>query len=50
MDFNGSVDKEPDLIEEVEKNPLFSKIEPDGRIKCKAPDCPISVSAQNIRR
>ena len=44
-------DKEPDVVEEeLEKNPLFSKVEPDGRIKCKAPDCPHLVSAQNIAR
>ena len=50
MAFNGSVDKESDLVEEVQKNPLFSKFEPDGRMKCKAPDCPISVPSQNIGR
>ena len=50
MAFNGSMDKESDLVEEVEKNPLFSKIGPDGRIKCKAPDCTNSVSAKDIER
>ena len=36
--------------EDIEKHPLFSKVEPDGRIKCKAPDCTHMVSAQNIAR
>ena len=34
----------------IEKHPLFSKMEPDGRIKCKAPDCILLVSPQNITR
>ena len=36
--------------EELEKNPLFSKVQPDGRVACKAPDCTKMVSAQNIAR
>lgn len=35
---------------ELEKNPLFSKVQPDGRVACKAPDCKMTVSAQNISR
>merc|ERR1719273_2301154 len=38
------------LEDDLEKNPLFSKVQPDGRIKCKAPECKMMVSAQNIAR
>merc|ERR1719510_1363126 len=27
------------LDDDLENNPLFSKVQPDGRIKCKAPEC-----------
>ena len=39
-----------DIDINVESSPLYSKVEPDGRIKCKAPDCEMMVSAQNIAR
>ena len=42
------VDDQTDI--NLESNPLYSKVEPDGRIKCKAPDCEMMVSAQNIAR
>ena len=42
------VDDQTDI--DLESNPLYSKVEPDGRIKCKAPDCEMMVSAQNIAR
>ena len=35
---------------ELENSPLYSKVLPDGRIACKAPDCTKMVSAQNIAR
>ena len=38
------------LEDELESNPLFSKLQPDGRIACKAPECSKMVSAQNIAR
>ena len=38
------------LEDELESNPLFSKVQPDGRIACKAPECSKMVSAQNIAR
>ena len=38
------------LEDELESNPLFSKVQPDGRIACKAPNCSKMVSAQNIAR
>jgi len=34
----------------LENSPLFSKLDKDGRVKCKAPGCDMSASSTNISR
>ena len=34
----------------LENSPLFSKLDKDGRVQCKAPNCNMSASATNIAR
>ncbi len=34
----------------LESHPLYTRVEPDGRVACKAPECDMRVSAQNIAR
>ena len=51
--FQKAVERKPKKLssdKDIEKHPLFSKMEPDGRIKCKAPECKYLVSPQNISR